>query len=1183
MKKGFIILSVIFAYTMCLGLIINIPADQTTIQAGVEIASPGDTLLVQPGTYLENIVVHHKNITIGSLFLTTQDTTYISQTILDGNAIGSVITYYAGNDSINASALQGFTIQNGESYKGGAIRSGASTTTFSHLIVKNSNANYGGGFWSESGHPIIEDCLFEGNSAEVNGGGLSFGKYSNAKMQNVVVRNNQAPKAAGVGLNEESTVEIIDSIIKDNIATQYGGGIYLDYYCTLILRGSSIHSNSATQGGGIYTEIANNTIAFDPENRSSLYSNTIFSSRGNGADIFAYDCDVIVDTFTTLTPTDYYASPLANLSFDILNEVGIDLLEADLFVAPEGDNGNTGLTEDSPFKTIQYAMSKLYSDSLNIRAIYLAAGTYSGSTNGETFPLNISDFTVLCGDTAETTILDGENNSTVISSKYNNNVTIKDLKITNGSAKNGGGIYLYNTNVLCDRLILESNTAEDRGGAIDGFRSELELKNSMIINNISGLNGGGINLVKSDGTIDSCYIAGNSSTLFGGGICCYSEANIELSNLTIENNIAAIGGGIACLSGETATAENLIIRNNHATEDGGGVFSNGFAFSFDDDNRCSIYGNTALNLGNDVYSNEAVTISLNIASVLEPDSYFLYPIENFEYDISMGLIEQVAQDLYVDPEGSNDNSGISSGDPLQTISYALKRVKPDSLNPLTIHLSEGVFSANPEEESFPINLRSFVSVKGANENTTILDGEEQYRVMHAYMDSMLTISNLKITNGFSEKGGAINCSQDSNIKIENAILENNSADKGGAIYCYSSSPCLDGVTLKDNHATSKGGGLCSEYNGNPNFMNSTIRDNSAHNGGGVYLYFANEGSLMQNVQIFNNYASIGGGITFSNSNYLVENSSIFNNGAANYGGGIDCIRSELEMNNVILAHNSAIINGGGIRCLLYSDLICKNVIIKSNNCDQKGGGIYCDDNYYIWFKNTVIAENESGANGAGICAEYCSSSEMHVDNSIIWDNTVYGASNIFFRYSNLEDICAGEGNISVDPLFMEDSEQLYVLAENSPCIDAGKPSSSYNDPEDPFNPGFARYPAQGTVRNDIGAYGGPLAMNWEFVEAPDDEIELPQKISLSNYPNPFNPTTTIAFSLPDKAIIDISIYNIKGQKVKTILNEQLSSGEHTAIWNGADKSNRAVASGVYFYRLTVNGKGVKANKCLLLK
>ncbi|MDP8211137.1 MAG: right-handed parallel beta-helix repeat-containing protein [Candidatus Stygibacter australis] len=86
-----------------------------------------------------------------------------------------------------------------------------------------------------------------------------------------------------------------------------------------------------------------------------------------------------------------------------------------------------------------------------------------------------------------------------------------------------------------------------------------------------------------------------------------------------------------------------------------------------------------------------------------------------------------------------------------------------------------------------------------------------------------------------------------------------------------------------------------------------------------------------------------------------------------------------------------------------------------------------------------------------------------------------------------------------------------------------------------------------------------------------------------NFPNPFNPTTTISFSLPENSVIEFSIYNIKGQKVKKLLSGDFDKGIHSVIWNGEEENGKLAGSGVYFYRLNVDGKTEAVKRCLLLK
>ena len=88
-----------------------------------------------------------------------------------------------------------------------------------------------------------------------------------------------------------------------------------------------------------------------------------------------------------------------------------------------------------------------------------------------------------------------------------------------------------------------------------------------------------------------------------------------------------------------------------------------------------------------------------------------------------------------------------------------------------------------------------------------------------------------------------------------------------------------------------------------------------------------------------------------------------------------------------------------------------------------------------------------------------------------------------------------------------------------------------------------------------------------------------------NYPNPFNPITTIEFGIPDKGndqITTLRIYNILGQEIVTLLNEKIGSGYHKITWNGLNKNNQKVASGIYFYSLS-NGKTELFKKMIFLK
>ncbi|MCK4654383.1 MAG: T9SS type A sorting domain-containing protein, partial [Candidatus Cloacimonetes bacterium] len=82
--------------------------------------------------------------------------------------------------------------------------------------------------------------------------------------------------------------------------------------------------------------------------------------------------------------------------------------------------------------------------------------------------------------------------------------------------------------------------------------------------------------------------------------------------------------------------------------------------------------------------------------------------------------------------------------------------------------------------------------------------------------------------------------------------------------------------------------------------------------------------------------------------------------------------------------------------------------------------------------------------------------------------------------------------------------------------------------------------------------------------------------------NPFNPETTINYSLKENAKVSLNIYNIKGQKVKTLVDEQLQQGEHSAIWNGRGSNGNQVSSGIYFYKMKTDNFE-KTRKMILIK
>jgi predicted outer membrane repeat protein len=304
------------------------------------------------------------------------------------------------------------------------------------------------------------------------------------------------------------------------------------------LENITITGNSATNyGGGIYFG-SNSSPSFHSEHRCNIYLNNITNSRGYGADIFAYDCDtidVIVDTFTVLNPSDYYASPIDNFNFDILHSIQDTLINSDLYVSVDGDNLNSGTSPDEPLKTIGYALSIIYADSSNHNTIHLLPGIYSSDTNEEVFPIEWSNYLSLEGSIESESILDGDSLSGVMRFRYVTDAVISNITIRNGSADfRGGGVYCTHSSPILENVTITGNSAEYYGGGIYCYSSNLSLTNVTITVN-SAVYGGGIYCSHSSPSLQNVTISGNSSSS-GGGIYCNWDSNPTLINCILWNN-----------------------------------------------------------------------------------------------------------------------------------------------------------------------------------------------------------------------------------------------------------------------------------------------------------------------------------------------------------------------------------------------------------------------------------------------------------------------------------------------------------------------------------------------------------------------------------------------------------------------------------------------------------------------
>ena len=332
----------------------------------------------------------------------------------------------------------------------------------------------------------------------------------------------------------------------------------------------------------------------------------------------------------------------------------------------------------------------------------------------------------------------------------------------------------------------------------------------------------------------------------------------------------------------------------------------------------------------------------------------------------------------------------------------------------------------------------------------------------------------------------------------------------------------------------------------------------------------------------------GGGILIQYSKPVIQFNIIHNNIITNIsgvvstgGGGMRIGDSYPRIYNNIIYNNTARYGAGVV--LNYTGCDMKNNIISVNYGSYQygaGSGIWINNVFTrprIIENNTIV--NNSATSGTGGIYQFGSVTTTF-RNNIIWGNTPgaqFSGGTAIVTYCNVQGGFSGAGNINIDPAF---SDSSYILTLNSPCVDRGDSSIIYNDPLDPNNPSNAKYPSRGTLRNDMGAYGGPLSriLTSSIIGIINFSDEIPGDFELKqNYPNPFNPATHFEFRIADFSYVKIVIFDIVGREVSILFNQYLKPGTYKVLFNA-----EGLSSGTYFYKLTAGEKQF-ARKMVLTK
>ena len=478
MKRFLTFAVLLLAVQLTFATVHHVPGTYSTILAALNACSAGDTVLVAPGTYYENIVwPSTQNILLKS-------ESGANATIIDGGGIAKVISI---NTSVySTTIIDGFTIKNGYAPNGGGIGCGySSSPTIKNNIITQNVAydiptNYGGGGGIAVGYnssPIIIDNIIEYNSATAGfGGGLACAINCNPIIENNIFENNSSESGGGaIFIHTGCSATITNNIVRYNTSQRYGGGMAF-WETTSIVKFNTIENNTAEEtGGGI---------------------------EFGGADMSLFDSDTI-----------RYNTAHTNGGGIGMHGGAMPTLLNNEIIYNEADSSGGGIACNyESFPTIQ-------NNSIGFNTAGYPGGAGISISYGSS-PFIIDNEIMNCS-----TATGGGGGILVYE---NSNPIIDHNTISNNySIGGGGGLLVY---IGCSPYIVNNtitdNTADNSGGGLCLRTSTSVVKFNLVKNNTNAIQGAGIFSGWTDqSVVDSNDILEN----YGDGIFC-KEGSTPLIN-----------------------------------------------------------------------------------------------------------------------------------------------------------------------------------------------------------------------------------------------------------------------------------------------------------------------------------------------------------------------------------------------------------------------------------------------------------------------------------------------------------------------------------------------------------------------------------------------------------------------------------------------------------------------------
>jgi len=450
-----------------------------------------------------------------------------------------------------------------------------------------------------------------------------------------------------------------------------------------------------------------------------------------------------------------------------------------------------------------------------------------------------------------------------------------------------------------------------------------------------------------------------------------------------------------------------------------------------------------------------------------------------------------AADYYVDSnDGTDANTGASPLAPWKTITHALSSVSGTEGDPATIHIAAGTYSPSANGESFPLQMKSYVSLLGDGADTVTLDAQETaYHVIYCAQVDQLSIEGLTLTggrasgSGTDSKGGGVLFTACSDVTLQDCTVTENSAWMGGGIHCdVGAGVWIEGCLIRENSSIpdadgrSFGGGV-GILGSSPTLIHCTIESNSAVLGAGLVCDDSSSRiawcNFLENSCIPDpSGGSYGGGVRLTEASPLIEDCT-FTRNSASRGAGIQTVDSFFSIDRCEFRDNEAD-SGAGIHiwgaggditsCEFVNNFASwggaiaagdclptvKNCLFALNVAQYTGGAMYVDNEAQPFITNCTFDSNSAGLFGGAVGV--LNNSSTTLENSILWANgteiDLYAGGSASVSNCCVYGGYPGDNNIADDPLFVSGPEGDYYLScvaagqsEDSPCIDAGNDSA----------------------------------------------------------------------------------------------------------------------------------------------